>query len=99
MIFLWIIQSDICIVFLFGYGYNVCMSRRQIKVKVEKGNIIPLEPIDSNTAGEGLVIFLDDYLDEEKSILKMITNDPSNSELFSDDEDLYTFSDGKPLND
>lgn len=35
------------------------MKKKQYKVKVENGNIIPLESIDINDVKEGVVIFFD----------------------------------------
>ena len=75
------------------------MSKKQFKVKIEKGNIIPLEPIDKSASGEAVVIFLENFLNEDKDILKLVANDPSNSDLFSNEEDIYSLDDGKPLND
>ena len=74
-------------------------NKKQIKVRIEKGNIIPLEPIDKSTSGEAIVVFLEDHSNEDRNILSLIVNDPSNSDLFSDEEDIYNLSDGKPLND
>ena len=35
------------------------MKKKQYKVKIENGNIIPLESIDTGESREGIVIFFD----------------------------------------
>jgi len=48
------------------------MAKKQYKVKIENGKIIPLEPIDLVTSKEGIIIFLDEEVFEStpKSLLK-----------------------------
>ena len=46
------------------------MNKKQYKVRIENGQIIPLEPIDLESKKEGIIIFFDDDFSTTKSLLK-----------------------------
>lgn len=51
------------------------MDKKQYKVKVENGHIIPLEFFDLNSPKEGVIIFFDEISEKSKENYNDITTD------------------------
>jgi len=76
------------------------MKKKQYKVKVENGQIVPQEPIDLSKFNEGLVIFLDEELGiftEQKDndltdaeLLQLADKNPAFDFLKDKKEDIYS---------